>query len=102
MATIIKQLELFSSCKDVQEIKFGLENYVNHYLGHVVEDITDAREFYSKVCSEECLDALKYGESQYAEFELDNESAHVSIRITEIYVDSGSMDYCYEIKVEEI
>lgn len=102
MATIINQLELLSNCENAQEIKSRLVDYVNNHLGHAVEDITEAREFYSDLYDEESLEMIKYGDSQSAEFELDNESARVSVRITEIYVESGSMDYCYEIYVEEV
>lgn len=100
MKTIIRNLQMFSNCSTVQEVENSVKSYLEDYLGHVVEDLAEAREWLDEIMPS-CDDEVRWGDTQSTEFELDNESARVYVQIAEVMKDSGSDDYCYVVTVEE-
>lgn len=98
---IIRNLNLMSNCESVEELESTLKSYVERSLGHVVADLAEADEWLSKIMPS-CEDETRYGDYQSAEFELDNESARVHVKIEEVMKDSGADDYCYIVTVEEV
>lgn len=98
---IIRNLELMSNCESVEDLKNTLTNYVENNLGHVVADLHEGDEWLSKIMPS-CQDETRWGDTQSAEFDLDNETARVWVKIAEIMKDSGADDYCYMITVEEV
>lgn len=97
---IIRNLALMSNCETVEEVKTRIESYVENYLGHVVNSIAEADEWLSEIMPD-CQDETRFGDYQSTEFELDNESARVWVKIEEVMKDSGADDYCYIVTVEE-
>ena len=98
---IIRNLNLMSNCESVEELESTLKSYVERDLGHVVADLAEADEWLSEIMPS-CEDETRYGDYQSAEFELDNESARVLVKIEEVMKDSGADDYCYIVTVEEV
>lgn len=102
MAKIIKDIELFANCENAQEVYEKVRSYTENYLGHVVSDVTEAYYWYKDIYGNGLLmDDVLWGETQDSRFMLFNESAYIHVRIEEIFVDSGSVDYCYIVSVEE-
>ena len=91
---IIRNLELMSNCESVEDLKNTLTNYVENNLH-------EGDEWLSKIMPS-CQDETRWGDTQSAEFDLDNETARVWVKIAEIMKDSGADDYCYMITVEEV
>ena len=99
-------LELFNNCESAEEIRAKLAEYIEKYYGHVVKDYADAEIYF---CSNfGCLAEDVYqGETIDKRFTLDKaaEDGHytptIHIRIEEVFTDSGSVDYCYIVTVEE-
>ena len=106
-ARIVDNVELMSNCDSVEEIEERLKEHIERYKGHVVNDITEAHKWFKQLYGNDLdFDDVHYGESQYSHFSLDKEDRYgyvptVRVIIDEIYVDSGSFDYCYMVRVEE-
>lgn len=94
MNTIIPNINLMSNCNNVAEVEAKIRNYINSYLGNVIKDITEAEDVLGG--------EAHYGDTQTAEFDLDNGTARVSIKIEEVFRNGGSDDYCYIVNVEEV
>ena len=86
-------LSLFSNCDDLNDVRNSVEAFVENTYGHVVKDITEASKWLS-----DGTDEVRWGDTQSDEFELDNETARVHVKIEECYNEAG---YCYIVTVEE-
>ncbi len=103
MATIIKDVELFENCKNVEEVRESIKNAVEGLTGgHVVESYDDAEAFFAEIFGEDRQPAHS-GDSQYSHITLHCDDTPIRIVIEEIVSDpeADTDYYCYMVSVEE-
>lgn len=103
MATIIKNIESFETCKSVEEVNEAVKESVEWQTGgHVVNDYEEAEKWFAEIFGENRQEA-HLGDSQYAHITLHSDDTPIRIVIDEVVSDSGAdtSDYCYFVKVEE-
>lgn len=89
----INQIEDAQSIKQVREMVI---NYIESYHGHVVSGLFEAENW---LRGENDTRDAKYGES--IRVNLDSiEDGEIYVRVTEVYLQSDSVDYCYTIDVD--
>lgn len=95
MKQIKKHIGLIEA-QSVEQVRNAVAEYIEAYHGHVVSGLFEAENW---LRGENDTRDAKYGET--IRVNLDSvEDGEIYVRVTEVYLQSDSVDYCYEINVD--
>lgn len=94
MKTIKQHIGLIDA-QNIEQVYNEIKEYVEQYHGHVVSGLFEAENW---LRGEDDIRDAQYGESIRVNFD-SVEDGEIYARVTEVYLDGSSDDYCYTIDV---
>ena len=95
MKTIKRHIELIDA-QSIEQVRNEVAEYIEAYHGHVVSRLSEAERW---LRGENDMRFAKFGDSIRVDFESE-EDGEIYVRVTEVYLQSDSVDYCYTIDVD--
>lgn len=95
MKTIKNFIQLVDA-QSIEQVRNEVAEYIENYYGHIVSGLFEAEDW---LRGENDTRDAQYGES--IRVNLDSvEDGEIYVRVTEVYLQSDSVDYCYTIDVD--
>ena len=95
MKAIKNHIEMIDA-QSIDQVRDDVAEYIEAYHGHVVSGLFEAEKF---LHGEDDTRDAKYGESIRVNLDSE-EDGEIYVRVTEVYLQSDSADYCYTIDVD--